>query len=303
MQIFDRAILRRRRDRAAARFAEHDFLFREVADRLVDRLDDLSRKFETALTLGDHDGVLARHLTERPELKTVVTADLSPTLIRQAPGHRIAADEEAIPIADESVDLVASVLSLHWVNDLPGALIQIRRALKPDGLFLAAMFGGGTLETVREAFLQAEATVEGGASPHVSPFADVQDMGGLLQRAGFALPVIDTDEITVTWGDPFALMRDLRGMGESNAVLARRRQPMRRETLMAAAAALQQTANDQGRIPATFRVLYLAAWAPDASQQQPLNPGSAAARLADALESKETAAGEKAVPNRSKDRG
>jgi SAM-dependent methyltransferase len=210
---------------------------------------------------------------------------------------RLAADEEALPFADASFDLALSCLSLHWVNDLPGALVQLRRALKPDGLFLAAMLGAGTLDELRGAWVEAESAEEGGVSPRVSPFADLADAAALLQRAGFALPVADADTITVTWPDPFALMRELRGMGETNAAEGRRRAPSRRGTLLAAAAAYaERHADADGRIPATFRVLYLSGWAPAADQPKPLRPGSATARLADALDAEERPAGDKARP-------
>jgi SAM-dependent methyltransferase len=209
----------------------------------------------------------------------------------------LAADEETLPFAEASFDAVFSLLSLHWVNDLPGALVQIRRALKPDGLFLAALLGGETLTELRGALMQAEIEEEGGAGPRVSPFADVAQAGGLLQRAGFALPVADVDSITVSYPDAFRLMQDLRGMGETNAVAAHRRTASRRATLMRAAALYSERHADQdGRLPATFQVVYLTAWAPHESQPQPLRPGSAKARLADALGTEEQSAGEKADP-------
>lgn len=204
-----------------------------------------------------------------------------------------------MPFAENSFDLIASTLSLHWVNDLPGALVQIRRALKPDGLFLAAMLGGDTLIELRRAFLDAEAETTGGTSPRTSPVADVADAGSLLQRAGFALPVVDTDTLTVTYEDMFALMRDLRGMGEANAVAARSRTFLRRDTLFAAAARYHELyADEDGRIPATFQIIWMTGWAPHETQQQPLRPGSGAARLADALETEEVKTGDKATPDR-----
>jgi SAM-dependent methyltransferase len=218
-------------------------------------------------------------------------------MARQAPAPALALDEEMLPFGENAFDLVTSVLSLHWVNDLPGALLQIRRALRPDGLFLAAMLGGETLRELRHALIEAEAAVEGGASPRVSPFAGVQDVAGLLQRAGFALPVADSDTINATWADPIALMRDLRGMGETNAVAARRKEFARRRTLFTAGARYRSEFTDRdGRISATFQVIYLTGWAPDASQQQPLRPGSAAARLAEALGTEEISTGVKAGP-------
>ncbi len=310
MTIFDRRLLRRRRDRAAGRPTRTDFLWREAGERLADRLDDVRRRFPLALDLGCHDGTLGRLLGARGGIETLVQCDLSPAMARAAGAagrpapatnavHRpaLAADEEALPFAAASFDLVLSALSLHWTNDLPGALIQVRQALKPDGLFLGALLGGETLGELRGALMQAELELEGGASPRVSPFADLRDAGGLLQRAGFALPVADRDRITVTYPNALALMAELRAMGESNAVLARRRRPTRRATLLRAAEIYRAGHGDRaGRLPACFEVIYLTGWAPHASQQQPLRPGSAQARLADALGTEESSAGEKAGP-------
>ena len=299
MRVFDRASVRRHRDRAAADLGAHDFLFREVAERLADRLADVARDFPTALDLGCHTGQFAEVVGGRGGIERLVQADLSPAMLGRAKGLRLAADEELLPFRPHSFDLVVSVLSLHWVNDLPGALVQINRALKPDGLFLAAILGGGSLPELRQAWLTAEATLESGASPHVSPFVDIRDAGGLLQRAGFALPVVDGDEISASYADPFALMRELRGMGESNAVRQRRHHFSRRQTVMAVADAYITAFADAGqRVPASFQVLYLTAWTPHESQQQPLRPGSAKSRLAEALGVPERLAGEKAAPDR-----
>ena len=299
MRVFDRASVRRHRDRAAADLGAHDFLFREVAERLADRLADVARDFPTALDLGCHTGQFAEVVGGRGGIERLVQADLSPAMLGRAKGLRLAADEELLPFRPHSFDLVVSVLSLHWVNDLPGALVQINRALKPDGLFLAAILGGGSLPELRQAWLTAEATLESGASPHVSPFVDIRDAGGLLQRAGFALPVVDGDEISASYADPFALMRELRGMGESNAVRQRRHRFSRRQTVMAVADAYITAFADAGqRVPASFQVLYLTAWTPHDSQPQPLRPGSAKSRLAEALGVPERLAGEKAAPDR-----
>ncbi len=297
MEVFDRAAVRRHRDRAAAGLEDHDFLLREVAGRLAGRLADIRRDFPLALDLGCHGGALARALAGRGGVERVVQADLSSAMLKQADGLRVAADEEFLPFAGASFDLVASALSLHWVNDLPGALVQIRRVLRPDGLLLAAMLGAGTLGELREAFAAAESAEEGGASPRISPFADVRDAGMLLERAGFALPVVDRDTITVSYPNALALMRDLRGMGESNALRERARRFTRRATVMAVAAVYaERFAGPDGRIPATFQVITLTAWAPHESQQQPLRPGSAKGRLADALDTREIPAGDKARP-------
>ena len=300
MNVFDRRLLRRRRDRAAARPGDHDFLFREVAERLADRLDDVTRSFPLALDLGCRTGLLAPILGGRGGIGRLVQCDLSPAMARAAAGNghpTLAADEEALPFVGGSFDLVMSLLALHWVNDLPGALLQIRESLKPDGLFLGALLGGETLRELRAVLMEAELAEEGGVSPRVSPFADLRDAGGLLQRAGFALPVADLDRITVTYPDALKLMRELGAMGESNAVQARRRGTTRRATLTRAAALYaERFADADGRLPATFEVIYLTAWAPHPDQQKPLKPGSASARLAEALGSEERPAGDKARP-------
>jgi SAM-dependent methyltransferase len=300
MNVFDRGLVRRHRDRAAGEFGRHDFLVREVAERLAERLDDVTRDFPRALDLGCHNGVLSQVLGDRGAVETLIQSDLSAAMAHLAAGNgrpSLAADEELLPFAPGSFDLVMSVLSLHWVNDLPGSLIQIGRCLKPDGLFLAALLGGETLHELRAALLQAEIEVEGGASPRVSPFLDLADAGALLQRAGFALPVADRDVITVDYPDALTLMADLRAMGEANALEDRRRTPTRRATLLRAAALYQELfARDDGRLPATFDVIYLTAWAPHASQPKPLRPGSAAQRLAEALDTRELPTGDKVGP-------
>lgn len=297
MNLFDRRLVRLHRERAAARLEEHDFLFREVAARLVDRLEDTTRHFTTALDLGCHGGELGQLLAARERVGSIVAVDLSPGMARRAGVLAAAADEETLPFADSTFDLVLSNLSLHWANDLPGALIQVRRALKPDGLFLAAMLGGETLRELRGSLLAAEIETEGGAGPRVSPFADLRDAGALLQRAGLALPVVDRDEIIVTYPSALALMRDLRGMGETNAVHGRRRGLSRRTTLLRAAALYEERfASADGRIPATFQIIYLTGWNPHPSQQKALRPGSAQARLAEALQSREIPAGDAVAP-------
>jgi SAM-dependent methyltransferase len=284
-QVFDRRLVRAHRDRAAGHFAAHDFLQREIAERLIERLDDIKRRFPLALELGCRTGIVRSLLKHRGGVETLIECDLSDAMVRHAAGPcRLVADEELLPIRDGSLDLVIAVLSLHWVNDLPGALIQIRRALKPDGLFLGALFGGETLHELRVAWVHAELERVGGASPRVSPVAAVEDMGGLMQRAGFALPVIDTDHIVVTYPDPIALMRELRGMGETNACRARRGAFTARGTLFAAADAYRRLfATSEGRVPATFQTIYLTGWSPDPSQQQPAKRGSGTVKLATAL--------------------
>ncbi len=300
MNIFDRAILRQRRDRAAARLRGHDFLFAEAAERLADRLDDVTRKFPRALDLGCHDGTLSRVLAGRGGIETLVQCDLSPAMARAAATNgapSLAGDEEALPFAPQSFDLIVSVLGLHWVNDLPGALIQIRQALKPDGLFLGALLGGETLTELRAALIEAELAEEGGASPRVAPFAELRDAGGLLQRAGFALPVADADRLAVSYAHALALMCELRAMGESNVLIERRRGFTRRATLARAAAIYaEKFAEADGRLRASFEIVTLTGWAPHPCQPQALAPGSATTRLADALETEERPAGDKAGP-------
>ena len=297
MAVFDRRSVRLHRDRAAAGLTAHDFLLAEVSARLIERLDEVKREFALSLDLGAHGGGVRDALASRAGSKMAVASDLSPSMAATAGPPAVAGDEEMLPFADASFDLVVSGLSLHWVNDLPGALIQVRRALRPDGLFLAALLGGDTLIELRQALVEAETEVEGGASPRVSPFLDVREAGALLQRAGFSLPVVDLDIITVTWPDALALMKDLRGMGEANAVLERKKSFTRRGTLLSAAAGYQARHGDaEGRIPATFQIVYLTGWAPHDSQQRPLRPGAATSRLADALDVAEVSAGEKAKP-------
>lgn len=293
--LFDRALLRIRRRRASLR-GPQTFLLERVAEDLAERLSVVKRQFFRAADIGASGPAIADSLMRGRLAQTVicVSEDLA-SCGRGLPA--IAADEEALPFADGSLDLAVSALSLHHVNDLPGVLVQIRRALKPDGLFLAALLGGDTLTELRHAFTQAEAQIEGGASPHVAPFADLRALGALLQRAGFALPVTDVDRVTVRYADAFALMNDLRGMGATNVMVARRKSPTRRSTMMRMAEIYAERFSDpDGRIRATFDIVWLSGWAPHASQQQPLKPGSAKMRLADALGTRERSAGQEPGP-------
>jgi SAM-dependent methyltransferase len=287
--IFDRLLQRRRRRRAASAEAT-TFLLERVADELTDRLATVMRRFDMAVDLGTPGEAVRVALRRLDSIGMVVGADVLP---RKRPF--VVADEEALPFRDGALDLVVSGLALQDVNDLPGALLQVCRALKADGLFLAALFGGETLTELRQSFAAAESEIEGGVSPRVAPFADLRDLGGLLQRAGFALPVTDVDRLTVRYGSVFDLLHDLRRMGATNSLVARRRKPLRRATLqrMADIYALQ-FADPDGRIRATFDIVWLSGWAPHPDQQQPLKPGSAKARLADALGAREISAGEKA---------
>jgi len=282
--IFDRRQVQRQRERAAAKIGEHDFLLREAGESLADRLCDVTRTFPQALDLGCHSGELGRILNGRGGIERLIECDLSPKMAASAGRLALAADEEALPFAAQSFDLVASNLSMHWVNDLPGCLLQIRHILKDDGLFLGTMLGGETLKELRRCLQEAELQEEGGASPRVSPFVDVRDAGALLQRAGFALPVVEIDTITVTYASPIKLLADLRGMGETNAVSQRRKTCTRRKTLLRALALYEaHYAEGDGRIPASFQILTLTAWRPHASQQKPLPPGSGRVPLADAF--------------------
>jgi len=274
-RIFDRAAVRRHRDRAAADLGAVPDVLREVADRLLDRLDDTTRRFTLALDLGGR-GVVAPMLRERGI--GVVSCDLSPRMAALNGGPAVAADEEMLPFAPESFDLVVANLSLHWVNDLPGCLVQLRRALRPDGLFLASVPALGTLDTLRTALTEAELALCGGASPRVSPFAELRDCAALLQRAGFAMPVADADDLTLLYADPLALLRELRAAGESNAVLLRDRRTPPRALFPAALAAMPQR---DGRLAARLRLAMLTGWAPSPDQRPAAARGSGRVSLAD----------------------
>ncbi len=277
MLVFDRAAVRRHRDRAAATVGSVSDILEDAAERLLDRLDDTTRTFTRALDVGGR-GIVAPRLRARG-IETLA-CDLSPRMAARAGAPAVAADEEFLPFAPASFDLIVANLSLHWVNDLPGALIQLRQALRPDGFFLASLPALGTLAELRAALTEAESEIAGGASPRVSPFPDLRDCAGLLQRAGFALPVADVDEITVLYADPFALPRDLRAAGEANAVALRDRRIPPRALFAHALAHLPQR---DGRYPATLRLAMLTGWAPGPGQPKPLKPGSATASLAEAL--------------------
>jgi SAM-dependent methyltransferase len=284
--IFDRSLLASRRERARKLGAE-PFLLDHVASDLAERLSVVTRRFEAAADIGTPGDAVRKLLAERKLAGHVVSAS------RDAAG--VVADEDVLPFAESSLDLAVSALSLHFVNDLPGTLIQIRRALKPDGLFLCALLGGDTLTELRQSFAAAESEIEGGISPHVAPFADLRDLGVLLQRAGFALPVTDLDRLVVRYPDAFRLMHDLRRMGATNVLAERRHTPMRRATMFRMAEIYRERfADPDGRLRATFDIVWLSGWAPHESQQQPLKPGSAKMRLADALKTVEIPAGDKA---------
>jgi SAM-dependent methyltransferase len=282
--IFDAALVTLRKERALARAEPPDFLLARAADDLVERLSLIKRHFATAAVVGAYTGLLPRRLADAPGIETVISLEDAPDLLARCPEPRALSSADALPFADGTLDLVASALALQLIDDLPGALVQMRRALKPDGLLLANLLGGDTLTELRQAWLVAESEIAGGASPRVAPFADVRALGGLLQRAGFALPVADSERVTVTYASPLALMQELRAMGMSNMLAARRRVPVSRRLLVRAAEVYEERfAGKDGRVPATFEIVTLTAWAPHESQQQPLRPGSAQARLADAL--------------------
>jgi SAM-dependent methyltransferase len=298
-QIFDERLLQQRRQRVSSEAARHDFLLQRVAGDFSERLDAVKREFASALDLGAHHGVIGPTIARRAGTVLVVSADASAGMLEQCAPPRICTSLDALPFAEASFDLVVSGLSLQFTNDLPGTLVQVRRCLKPDGLFLGAVMGGATLHELRSAFLAAEVEIEGGASPHIAPFADVRDLGHLLQRAGFALPVVDADVVRVAYASPLHLMRELRGMGAGNVLRERRRVPLRRATLMRALEVYtQRHARADGRVEATFEIITMTGWCPHESQQKPLQPGSATRRLADALGVPEHNAGEGAGPGK-----
>lgn len=283
-EIFDRSLVARHRERAASRIAQVVPILDAAADVLLDRLDDTTRRFSRALDLGGR-GSVAGKLRARG-VGFVVSMDLSPGMARAAGGMPIAADEEWLPFAPGSFDLIIASLGLHWVNDLPGALIQLRRALAPDGLFLATLPGLGTLQGLREALAAAESETRGGISPRISPFPELRDLAGLLQRAGFALPVADQEILPLEYRTAMGLIGDLRAAGETNAVSARDRRTPPRAMFPRAFSGLD--------LRMGLRLLVMTGWAPHESQQKPAIPGSANARLADALGTVERKAGEKA---------
>jgi SAM-dependent methyltransferase len=299
--IFDRSLLRVRRSRAA-RSVPSTFLLENVARDLSDRLAAVLRGFDLAVDLGTPGNAVRRELARTGRVGRVIAVDAFTGALPGSTradsafdkGPIVAADEEMLPFRDGSLDLVVSALSLQFVNDLPGTLIQIRRSLKPDGLLLAALAGGDTLTELRQSFALAEIETKGGISPRVIPFLDVREAGALLQRAGFALPVADVERLTVRYASPIALMQDLRAMGATNPMLERSRHLLRRHMLdRMTEIYADRFADGDKRIRATFEIIWLCGWAPDPSQQKPLAPGSARHRLADALGTKEVSAGEK----------
>ncbi len=279
--VFDTPLVLARRRR---RFGQSgaDFLLRRAAEDMADRIGGITRSFSSVYDLGTPGEALREQLGVSGIAVTALEPDAA---LAGARANSLALPEpEALGLAPGSADLIASALYLQQVNDLPGLLAQARRALKPDGLFLASFLGGTSLTELRQSFLAAESALIGGVSPHVAPFVDVREAGGLLQRAGFALPVVDTDTVTVRYADVFGLMRDLRAMGLNNALAERSRRPLRRAVLFAMAAHYADTfADADGRIRATFEIVHVSGWAPHASQQKPLKPGSAQKHLSEVL--------------------
>ncbi len=293
---FDRARLRRHRDRAAARYPDHDFLIRLTVKDMLDRASLVTHDFNRALALGG-GGIVGELLPESPMAEKIgwlAESDLSPAMAARAAGPAFACDEERLPLAEDSLDLILAPLSLHWTNDLPGALIQIRRALKPDGLFIGSMFASGSLGELRECLLTAEAEITGGAARRVAPFGDVRDLGGLLQRAGFAMPVSDIDRHTIEYAEPARLFADLRGMGETAAVTDAAPSLSRKVLGRTLDLYAERYATLDGKLPVSVTIAHLSGWAPSENQPQPKRPGSATVKLADALGVKEKSAGEKA---------
>jgi SAM-dependent methyltransferase len=291
--LFDRAALAARLERAlraAPANRSADFLMRRAAEELVDRLTLVRREFAVAADVASPAPHGAQALAGRSGGGATLRLAPSPLAVGRGAYMSAVGDVERLALAAESCDLIVSLMALHHVNDLPGALIQIRRALRPDGLFLAALAGGDTLIELRQSLTIAESEVLGGAAPRVAPFADVRALGSLMQRAGFALPVVDSDTVVARYDDLFALMRDLRAFGATNALTLRSRKPLRRDVLMRAASVYAaRFADADGRLRATFDTIWLTGWAPHESQPKPLKPGSAAMRLADVLKARKDA--------------
>ena len=290
--LFDRHLLARRLDRAAGGFAQAQFLRERAIDDTLMTLSAINRQFDLALDLGARDGGFGRALAVSDvaaKVGLLIEGELSPVLAAQQNGAaRVRMDEEALPFGDDSLNLIVSTLALHCVNDLPGALVQIRRALKPDGLFIGSLFGGETLHELRACLIDAEIEVRGGYGPRIAPFAESPDLIDLMKRTGFSMPVVDSDRVSVSYEHMLRLMADLRAMGESNILYERPRKGLNRAILIRAAELYaERFADTEGRIVATFEIITLSGWKAHESQQKPLRPGSAKMRLADALGVKE----------------
>lgn len=292
-QIFDRNLLSRRLGRAAKGFAQVPFSqARFLKDRMVaDQLETLSavnRRFDNVLDIGARDGAFAAEAMQTGQFGSIVSADPSAQMLSAAPEPKVQLDDEVLPFDEDHFDLIVSSQSFHAVNDLPGVLVQVCRALKPDGLFIGAMFGGETLIELRQCLMEAELEVRGGYGPRISPFAEGADLIDLLKRTGFAMPVVDSDRVSVSYDNPLRLMADLRAMGETNILYDRPRKGLNK-AIVARLCELyaQRFSDDEGRITATFEIITLSGWKPHESQQKPLKPGSAKMRLADAVGGKE----------------
>lgn len=292
IQVFDRSVVRRNRERARPQRHEYSFLQEWSDKQLSDRLCDIKRTYEITLQIGS----FSKSLTIDPDKR--ITMDLSPQcMAKNGSNAQIVGDEEFLPFAKDSLDCVISSLCLHSVNDLPGTLIQIRNSLKPDGLFLASILGGQTLHELRQCLMEAELSLLGGAYTHIFPFVDMPQLADLMQRAGFSLPVVDFETLHVSYENIFSLMKDIRGMGEGNSLAERSRTYLRRDVLMKAAEIYAERFSDQdGRITASFDVLFMIGWAPAQNQQQPLRPGSAEQNLAEWLGTEEFSTHDKAAP-------
>jgi malonyl-ACP O-methyltransferase BioC len=263
--IFDRKHLIKQRNRVAQQLHHYDFLLKENAHRLIDRLQDTIRDFPVVLELGCHNGFMADLLKSSKSIDHLIQSDISYEMVKKAKERQnlssLVVDEEYLPFAPNSFDLVISNLALHWVNDLPGCLLQIKRILKPDGLFLASLFGGGTLYELNQSLMNAEIEIHKGISPRISPFTDVKDAGALLQRAGFSLPVVDSDKIEVTYENPLTLLHDLRGMGQANCIMKRQKYFTGRSILFKALSSYQDNfALEDGKVKASFTTINLTGW-------------------------------------------
>ncbi len=294
--IFDRRLLRARRARFAHEIAARQSLLGRVAGEISERIALMLRPFPRALDLGAYHGLLGKTVSQLPSVGGMIYAESVFECAVSCPAPSLVCDEDMLPFKEESLNLIVSGLALHRVNDLPGALLQIRCALGPDGLFMAAVLGAGALLELRNVLLEAESEMTGGASPHVAPFGDVREYGALLMRAGFALPVADAETLTMPYANLRELMREIRALGGGNVLLSRSRRPLSRKVLERAESLYRERHSlPDGRVSASFEIVYLSGWAPDPSQQKPLKPGSAARRLADALGTKEEKAGDKAA--------
>ncbi|ESQ93662.1 methyltransferase domain-containing protein [Asticcacaulis benevestitus] len=291
-RLFDRNLLASRLDRAAAGFAQAQFLRDRAVEDTIETLSAINRQFDVALDMGARDGSFGRAIVGTPvadKIGFLIEGELSPRLSAQQSGTaRLIMDEEALPFGDDSLNLIVSSLGLHTVNDLPGVLVQVRRALRPDGLFIGTLFGGETLKELRGCLMEAELEARGGYGPRIAPYAESPDLIDLLKRTGFNMPVVDSDRVTVSYAHPLRLMADLRAMGESNVLHQRPRKGLNRAIIEKTCALyVERFADDEGRVSATFEIITLSGWKAHDSQQKPLRPGSAKMRLADALGVKE----------------